>query len=220
MIVLKKRHPQPIEFPRLITSGGDGNGGAIATSGTLPGDFAIHLGSNLTTTPPTAGPSGFTVLGAGIGSDESAADNSIRISCKFLTSANETIGAVSGSGGTSRAVAAVFRNVAPGILDSMPSTGTSSAGRFTYGSTTGSNWVVPAITPDRATAIVCLGSRTGGSDTAWTDLTLIRLQNTASTPSQIYWNATEAASFAGFSYAIVSSNARSACTFALYGEIK
>ncbi len=217
-MILIRRAAEGYYIPELIDSNGVSSGGNITTSGTRAGDFYIHLGSNTTLTPPTAGPSGSTALGAGATCDASANDASILVSVGFITSTDQNIGAVSGNGATSRALLAAFRGVDPNILSNLD---------YAYDSVTGATWTVPALTTDRVTTIVAIGYKNGATDVNWTDYSLIRIRDAGSNPAQVYWSGASGSentfgteigtSVSSHGYAITAATARASLVFALYG---
>lgn len=212
----------PISF---VSANGSGTGTGFTMTGSAAGDLILGITTNGNQTIPVSVPSGTTQIGAGITSVEASGEVSILCYAKIAAGTNEAVGA---AGGVSRHAAVALRGCDPDILSGMPGSGTSSAGKFAYGATTGANWVIPPVTPTRAAVVVSLGRRSGAADTAWPDMGRLRLQNAASAPAQIYWTGeagaiealgdigVEVGSFPGFSYAITSTVGRAAMSFVVY----
>jgi hypothetical protein len=201
--------------PTLIWLGGHSLGGALTTSGTVAGDFAIGIDTDSDTSVPAAPPTDCTAIGAGVASDEGN-DCAILASAKFLSGADEGVAA----NGASRRVWAVFRDVDPGMLSLLTDGVT-----YAYSAASGSNMIVPALAPPRSAIILTAGRRTGTADTDFAT-TLLRRQDSASAPAQLYWTGpsntlgvqgTPQGSFAGESPSIVSTVGRCAFSFALLG---
>lgn len=214
-LLMAARPPQALGFltPTHVFSGGNGTGNSVTATGSISGDFAIGIVSdNDNSIPDISGMTGVTAIGDGIASDESGNDAAIRCVALFLSSSNQALPA----GGLSRIAWTVWRGVATDILTSMPS-GASAAGRFAYLATSGSNWLVPAMVPTRAAYVLALGKRAGTTDTRFTNMTELHVQNAASAQAQIFRTAAEVTNFVQDTYAIASTQARAAMTFPLYG---
>jgi hypothetical protein len=213
-LVRRRVITRPAQFrtPTLIAASGSGTGGALTFATSLIGDLIIGINSSADLSIATQ-PAGCTAIDTGVTSDESGNDCAIIGSAKFTTADGEGVGAAAAGGG-SRSVFAVFRGVDPRFLTDL------TTNDYAYRNTSGTNnWGPPAIPwMKRPGVVLAFGRRGGTSDTLFTNLTQIHLQNTASSPAQLYWTAGEVPSFADdVAYTITAASARASLSVFLPG---
>lgn len=205
-------------LPTLEWFGGAATGGALSSTGTVAGDLFIGVDSDADTTPPIVVATGRTWIDAGITSDESTADASIRAAYGVAAGADETIGAA----GSSRREWVALRGVDTTLFAASLSAGVT----YAYNATTGANIVSSALAFTRP-GIVLLWARQSGTNTntfTTGPVILIDDQSPGNAEMQVYWTGASASldtagtavlSYPGESLALTDSN-RPRCTFAIW----
>lgn len=197
--------------------GGPTTGSVLSSTGTLAGDLFIGVDSSANTTPPATVATGRTWIGAGISSNESTSDLSIRAAYGIAAGADEDIAAA----GSSRRLWVALRGVDTALFVASLSAGVT----YAYNATTGANIVASPLAFTRPGVVLLWVRQSGTNTNTFTSpQTLIDTQNSASSEMQVYWTGASAAvdsaginvlSYEGQSQPL-TDNTRGRATFAIW----